>query len=151
MTYLSIEEFKTKTQLSLIEVDEYKALISKKQLDSCKLKINREKQLKLAAYVRQLSEFWILPSGFNNWRLNVFLKNRDHVLNRIFEEGLFASAHYKMIEHEPNDYPVCDFIQSYIINLFLCSRITLHQVEKIATLIRKEGEPIHDIHSNSRI
>lgn len=45
-------------------------------------------------YARKLPPEIQLPPGYQTWRFNLRLKNKERVLEAIFASGLFASSHY---------------------------------------------------------
>lgn len=72
-----------------------------------------------------------LQDDFQNWRFNILVDNRDAILKEIFNNGLFASAHYKSLSSKPN----ADFISSRVINLFNDEYITIEKVKSICHII----------------
>lgn len=69
---------------------------------------------------------------YQNWRFNILVENRDEILKEIFNEGLFASAHYKSLSSMPN----ADFISSRIINLFNDSFFTVQKAQECCKIIK---------------
>ena len=62
-----------------------------------------------------LPKFVQLHSGFQNWRFNIWVDNKDQVLKSIFEANLFASSHYKS---QSDSCLVADSLHQHVINLF---------------------------------
>lgn len=52
---------------------------------------------------------------FQNWRFNIFVKDKQRVLNALFNKGLFASSHYRpLVDNCPN----ANTLHNHVINLF---------------------------------
>lgn len=52
---------------------------------------------------------------FQRWRFNIWVENKEQILSALFDNGLFASSHYKpQIEGCPVAQNLCD----HVINLF---------------------------------
>ena len=72
-----------------------------------------------------------LQDEFQNWRFNILVDNRDDILREIFNNGLFASAHYKPIVSMQN----ANLLSSKIINLFNDEYITIEKTKRICYII----------------
>jgi dTDP-4-amino-4,6-dideoxygalactose transaminase len=61
-----------------------------------------------------------LPPEYQAWRFNLRVKNKDHVLKKIFTSGLFASSHYASLVGimASGRCPQAESLASEIINLF---------------------------------
>jgi len=73
----------------------------------------------------------------NNWRFNIMVENKNNILKKIFDEGLFASSHYSSVSHlfSVERSINADFIHNNIINLFNDFRFDEIKVEKICRII----------------
>lgn len=75
-----------------------------------------------------------LPKQFQQWRFNIWVDNKDEILNALFTEGLFASGHYKSL------YPDCyNAIQlhEHVINLFEDHFYTEEQARQTCEVINR--------------
>ncbi len=102
----------------------------------CKSKIN-------SIYEEIKNEFQ-LGNEFNDWRFNIFVANRDEVLDRLFQNNLFASKHYFPLSKllHSNENKTWRSIFPNIINLFNDFRYTPTMAEQTVELINKYAKPI---------
>ncbi len=59
-----------------------------------------------------------MASSFNQWRFNILVKNKQEIIQRIFEADLFASSHFIPLKGIESDFPVAYGLHSKVINLF---------------------------------
>lgn len=87
----------------------------------------------------------IIGSEFNDWRFNILLSNRDEILNKIFEQGLFASHHYYPIGLFFNlqNQSTWNGLYKGVLNLFNDFRITEEEAIRIVKIINEHGEPFN--------
>lgn len=78
-----------------------------------------------------------LPGGFQTWRFNIRVKNKQHILDRIFSSGLFASSHYASLAGIMDDgkAPHAEALGESVINLFNDHHFTAEQAERVGTII----------------
>jgi hypothetical protein len=102
----------------------------------CKTKIN--------SIYKEIKNEFQLGNKFNDWRFNIFVPNRDEVLDRLFQNNLFASKHYfpfsKLLNS--NENKTWRSISPNIINLFNDFRYTPIMAEQTVELINKYAKPI---------
>jgi dTDP-4-amino-4,6-dideoxygalactose transaminase len=78
-----------------------------------------------------------LPAGFQVWRFNIRVRNKQRILDRIFSAGLFASSHYASLadimgeEHAPH----AEALAESVINLFNDRHFTPDQAEQVCKII----------------
>ena len=68
-----------------------------------------------SVYYSLLPQTHQFDSIFQNWRFNIFVDNKQVILDAIFNEGLFASSHYCPIV---TDCFWANELQNHVINLF---------------------------------
>lgn len=104
-----------------------------------KNKINKiyDNLLKLNLKERRLS---------TNWRYNIKLLNPDLVLDKIFENGLFASQHYFPLNRvfDSNLCPNWENAYKSILNLFNDKRFSTEQAEKCCEIVNKYAKAINN-------
>ena len=90
-----------------------------------KIKIEYEKSLvhkmKINEIYNNFLTFCSMGNEYQNWRYNILVKNKEYCVRKLFENGLFASSHYKSLGSgyfTQQKYSVCDWLESHVINLF---------------------------------
>jgi len=78
-----------------------------------------------------------LPGGFQTWRFNIRVKNKQSVLDKVFSAGLFASSHYASLANIMDDdrAPHAETLAGQVINLFNDHHFTLDQAEQVCKII----------------
>lgn len=78
-----------------------------------------------------------LPEAFQTWRFHIRLKNRNAILNTIFANGLFASAHYASLAGiiGAGQAPQAEALADDVINLFNDHHFTASQAEQVCQII----------------
>lgn len=103
------------TKLNTLDKTSYFQLITQKiaEIKTHKGKINKIYNSNLNGNIK-------LGHDFNNWRYNIIVNNKDKVLRRIFDAGLFASSHYipSSVLFSNENYPEAESLSEKIINLF---------------------------------
>ncbi|HLO18694.1 MAG TPA: hypothetical protein VK206_27935 [Anaerolineales bacterium] len=88
-------------------------------------------------YARLLPAEIQLPAGFQTWRFNICVKNKQQVLEKIFSSGLFASSHYASLAGIMNNSyaPQAESLANNVINLFNDHHFTAEQAERVCKII----------------
>ncbi len=123
-----------------VETDVYKQQIVV-ELENAK----KQKQQLNEIYQQSISRQFQMDSYLNNWRFNIMIENQAFLLKCIFENNLFASAHYKNISNilknrvlsKYSDFGVTNKLANRIINLFNYKYINEQQAIQISKLINK--------------
>ena len=112
----------------------------KEKFDMVKLQ-----KAKLNEIYGSINKEMIVGSEFNDWRFNILLDNRDEILNKIFEQGLFASHHYYPIGLFFNlqNQSIWNGLYKGVLNLFNDFRITEEEAIRIVKIINEHGEPFN--------
>ena len=78
-----------------------------------------------------------LPGGFQTWRFNIRVRDRQRVLERIFSAGLFASSHYASLAGimAEGKAPHAEDLAESVINLFNDHHFTTDQAEHVCKVI----------------
>ena len=84
-------------------------------------------------YKRALPRAIQLPEAYQHWRFNIIVENKEEILRALFDAGLFASSHYKVLGEEPA--PIATNLSAYVINLFNDSYFTEEQAMKSCDII----------------
>ena len=82
----------------------------------------------------------ILEVCFQQWRFQIFVQKKDILLQKIFENNLFASSHYASLSPVlglKKDFPIASQIHSKVINLFNDFYFSEKQAAAIAEIIAK--------------
>lgn len=116
-SFLTNEDWKLNMQAVLAEMD---ASIAHKE------KLN-------AIYRKELPKAIQLPEAYQHWRFNILVENKNEILKALFDAGLFASSHYKVLSEQPA--PIATNLYSYIINLFNDNYFTEEQAKKCCEII----------------
>ena len=83
-----------------------------------------------------------LPQAYQTWRFNIRIKNKAHVLNAIFNAGLFASSHYASLAGIIAEgwAPFAEALADQVINLFNDYHVNMQKSEKICKVILENYE-----------
>lgn len=103
-------------------------------------KINNHKKDINAIYLESLSHL-ALPLCFNDWRFNIRVRQKESILTTIFENGLFASSHYKPVNKlfgDCQEMPISTKLYEEVVNLFNDNYFSLQQAMEITNLIKKQ-------------
>jgi hypothetical protein len=90
-----------------------------------------------AVYTSLLPAELQLAAGFQLWRFNLLLDNRDAALKDIFDAGLFASSHYRSlvgIMGEGTDTCARN-LAAHVLNLFNDHHYTVDMAERTARIL----------------
>lgn len=92
-----------------------------------------------AIYAAELPADLQLPAGYQTWRFNLRLPDRNAALKDIFDGGLFASAHYASLAGimMPGTCPQAEELAGQVINLFNDHHYTREMAEKACDIIRR--------------
>lgn len=79
-----------------------------------------------------------LPSKYNYWRFNVLVPDNQLIINKLFNENLFASAHYPSLGSVfgQGEFENAKYIENHIINLFNDKRVNTEMVIKTAEIVK---------------
>lgn len=88
-------------------------------------------------YTTRLPAELQLPAGYQTWRFNLRLPDRNGTLKAIFDGGLFASAHYASLAGimAPGACPHAEELAGQVINLFNDYHYTSEMAEKTCDII----------------
>ena len=78
-----------------------------------------------------------LSQGYQTWRFNIRLKNKEQVLEAIFASGAFASSHYVSMAGimAPGQSPQAEALSNEIINLFNDHHFDVQKAEGVCVVI----------------
>lgn len=122
-----------------LDMSEVKLVSNYKEVVEKHLKVVRQhKKLINSIYAASLPQSVQLDESFNNWRFNIIVKNKDKILNDIFNNNLFASSHYPVIGKAfvNKEFPISTSLHGKIINLFNNNKITEETALKLAETIK---------------
>lgn len=116
-----------------IHFEDYK----KKVINHCKLVKLHKKKIN-TIYTSRIPRKYQLKEDFQNWRFNILIPDKEKLLRKIFDAGLFASSHYASISHifGKRHSPNSEKLHGQIINLFNDFYFTVEQAEKIVEIIK---------------
>jgi hypothetical protein len=82
------------------------------------------------------AEIW-LPAGFQTWRFNIRVRDKQRILDAIFSSGFFASSHYASLAGIMDDGKArqAESLEQSIINLFNDHYFSLDQAEQVCKII----------------
>ena len=80
-----------------------------------------------------------MPVAFNNWRFNILVKNKNQILEKIFENNLFASSHYPSIGTKINstNCKVANQLHCDVLNLFIDKYYTEEMALKTTKIVNQ--------------
>lgn len=106
------------------------------------IKIDKHKSELNTLYLNQIDKKYHLGEEYNNWRFNILLSNKDFVLSKVFEAGLFASSHYQSLVgiFGSGLGKNAEFLHSKVINLFNDFRFNSEKALLISDIINKYAE-----------
>lgn len=78
-----------------------------------------------------------LHDDFNQWRYNFLVEDKEDVLKRLFDAGLFASSHYQPSSRLFVDefFPNAERLYGQVVNLFNDKYITKEQAMEVVRLV----------------
>lgn len=85
-------------------------------------------------YMEHLGSIVTLGDDFNQWRYNIMVENKEHVLKELFKAGLFASSHYQPSSGLFVDelFPNAQRLYEHVINLFNDRYFTRENAKEVA-------------------
>lgn len=92
----------------------------------------------------------VLGDGYNLWRFNIKVDDRDEKLNEIFDNGAFASGHYANLSEifDNRKALVAEELGNKVINIFNDKNVDREYCEKVIKIITKEKTKIGIIGAN---
>jgi hypothetical protein len=118
-------------------------VLQRKELDICKMVSEMEvhKNEINSVYDIKISEHLKLQQAGTDWRYNIWVNNKEEVLEAIFENGFFASSHYEPINNyfqsNKKRMEVSERLHNGVINLFNDYHFDIDKAEKVADIINK--------------
>lgn len=102
-------------------------------------KVHLHKQKINKIYSENLSPEIMMGDDYNNWRFNLLVENKEVLLEKIFENDLFASSHYFPMNRflKKNGFAVSEHVYSRVLNLFNDFRYDEDMAYKTAKIIQK--------------
>ena len=90
-----------------------------------------------AIYAAKLPVEIQLSNGYQTWRFNIRVKNKKHIYESIFKDGLFASSHYASLAGIMSDgrAPQAEMLANEIINLFNDHHFSAYQAGQVCAAI----------------
>ena len=109
--------------LSLLEKERAKILVHKQKLN--------------AIYHQLLPKHIQFESVYNNWRFNIFVENKQVILDALFKNQLFASSHYRPMTKSMCMCPNAFFLYDHVVNLFNDKYYTTEQAIRTCEIINQ--------------
>jgi hypothetical protein len=80
-----------------------------------------------------------LSPEYQRWRFNIFVDEKEELLQKIFANGLFASSHYASLAGIMDNgmAPNAEILYKRVINLFNDLRVGVEQAEKLVEIISR--------------
>jgi len=105
--------------------------------------IHHKKELS-EIYYQELDKAYFVHERFNEWRVNILVKNKLDIIKHLFQNDLFASNHYLSIGSivSKKKFPVAEWLHKHILNLFIDKHYTKEMAYKTSDIINKYGYPI---------
>lgn len=94
--------------------------------------IYRERLNKI--YRENLPKCLQFEEKFQHWRFNIMVENKDEILKALFDNGLFASGHYKS---QSDNCSTAKYLSEHVINLFNDFYYTVEKAIRTCEIIRK--------------
>jgi dTDP-4-amino-4,6-dideoxygalactose transaminase len=112
--------------------DTYRERIEKKLLQSLEQRITLNQ-----IYASTLPVGIQLPGNYQTWRFNIRVQDKQHLLDRIFSAGLFASSHYASLAGimDEGSAPHAEALAANVINLFNDHHFSTEQAEQVCRII----------------
>lgn len=102
------------------------------EIQKAKAVIHRERLNKI--YRENLPKCLQLEEKYQHWRFNIMVENKDEILKALFDNGLFASGHYKS---QSDNCSTAKYLSEHVINLFNDFYYTEEKVIRTCEIIRK--------------
>jgi hypothetical protein len=119
---------------SILSKDEFILRVT----EELKTSLNRKYEYN-EIYKSAIPEQYRLPDEYQYWRFNILVQDNENILNDLFSQKLFASAHYVSLGKcfGQGSFPNAEYLSSHIINLFNDFRVNRDMVCKVAQSIYK--------------
>lgn len=116
-----------------VNPDEYADLVN-----ASKKEVMAHKDLINSIYGNMLPQEIQLPRKFQNWRFSIRVPKKQILLNKIFNQGLFASSHYASLGgiFTPGHFPQAELIHASIVNLFNDHHFSIDQATRTVDIIK---------------
>jgi len=139
--YIETNIKKSWSQIKSIEITphKYHTAITKEN----HMWIKHKKNIK-ELYKNEIKNEFQYKNRFNDWRFNILVKNKKNLLEKIFQEDLFASGHYPSIGSlmSKNIFPNAEYLYNHTINLLLDKYYTPEMAKRTVEIINKYGQAI---------
>ena len=89
-----------------------------------------------AIYRKELPKTVQLPEAYQHWRFNILVDNKDEVLKALFNAGLFASSHYRVLG-DTSSLLIASNLANHVINLFNDEYFTVYQALRSCIIINE--------------
>ena len=121
----------------------YKSNISEK----IPLMLSHKKNLN-TIYEKGLSKEIQLGSEYSNWRFSILVDDKKALLDKISQNNLFASSHYKEVDYMFKDNILINsnakYIHSKIVNLFNDFRFDEEKAKKIVEIVNNHVDEVRN-------
>jgi hypothetical protein len=107
------------------------------QMESCLDRSLTQRNKLNEIYTSRLPAEIQLPHAYQTWRFNIRVQNKQHVMDAIFNAGLFASSHYASLAGimAEGESPQAEKLADEVINLFNDHHFSAEQAEQVCEVI----------------
>ena len=114
----------------------YKKKILTKMVE---LEVHKNKLNKI--YKQNISEDYQFAPEYQNWRFNIFVNKKKHLLKNIFSKNLFASSHYypATLIYNQQSSPNALRLHKHVVNLFNDFRFTPAMALEVSAIVEKHN------------
>ena len=103
------------------------------------LEVHKNKLNKI--YKENISENCQFAPEYQNWRFNIFVNKKTHLLKNIFSKDLFASSHYypATLIYNQQFSPNAMRLHEHVVNLFNDFRFTADMALEVSNIVNKHN------------
>jgi hypothetical protein len=140
-----IEKWKEAASLNWLEVKQFDLNGSYfDELFGAETKQVLHKKVLKEIYYKNIPQEFLMDKKYNDWRVQIRVKNKKRLLEMIFNAGMFAGDHYRSLGTwlDKRNFPVGERLEKEVVNLFIDLNIGQEEALQLSSLIKKYGNPV---------
>jgi hypothetical protein len=95
-------------------------------------------------YYKNIPQEFLMNEKYNDWRVQIRVKNKKKLLEMIFNAGMFAGDHFRSLGtwFDKREFPVGERLEREVVNLFIDFNIKPDQALQLSLLIKNYGNSV---------
>jgi hypothetical protein len=140
-----IEKWKDAASLNWLELKQFDLNGSYfDELSGAETKQVLHKKVLKDIYYENIPRELLMDDRYNDWRVQICVKNKKELLKIIFNAGMFAGDHYRSLGTwlDKRNFPVGERLEKEVVNLFIDLNIGQEEALQLSSLIKKYGNSV---------